>query len=698
MFFLKRNVKLHVTIISLFVLLTFPVMLTFVLVSYRANTLLIEDYSNRFIEKSVNDNIHNAARLLNPIISTVRSTGALMRDKPEYFREDSSTDYLHEIVESNEAVYAAYAAFEDGSFRQVRRAVPGKTVLDKPVAADTQFIDRYIDARKRGGSGTATDVYRFHSDWNKVLASDSGPAAYDPRTRGYYKEALKQQTLTVSDVYPFASSGELGITVTIPVIRKEGTTGVFAVDLTLKTLSRYLADNRVSPNSITIMADERGGVIAHPDLERGLTLQGNDMVQNRLDKLGDFRVMAALGKRLSSGQDRFLFTADPANTEYIGIFSPFPKDFNKPWELLTITPTDDFVGVIKDFNRNLLVFGALALVLQLVLIYWLSKAISRPMEQLAEDVSVIREFRFDNRPMVQSRVTEVDHLARAVHLLTGALESFTSYVPRGLVRQLVESGQGAKLGVESRYLSLFFTDLEGFSSLSETEPSQQLLAWVSDYFSSVTSAVESEHGTVDKYIGDAVMAFWGAPNRIANHGYLACVAAVRSQRRMAIRNREREAQGLPPLNVRIGIHSDSVLVGNVGSRERVSYTVMGDGVNVAARLEGLNKEMGTRVCVSHSIYRDAGGQLWLRPIDMVTVKGRKGELPVYELLAIRDGDAEVAATADEMALCNMTTTAYALYLQHDYARAQAAYEAVLARFPGDGVALRMAEKSRLALG
>ena len=698
MFLFKRNVKLHVTIIGLFVLLTLPVMLTFVLVSYRANTLLIEDYSNRFIEKSVNDNINNAARLLNPIISTVRSSGALMRDKPEYFREASSADYLHEIVESNEAVYAAYVAFEDGSFRQVRRMVPGKTVLDKPVHANTRFIDRYIDTRKRGSNGTATDAYRFHSAWNDMVATDAGPASYDPRTRSYYRDALKQKALMVSDVYPFASSGELGITVTIPVIRKEGITGVFAVDLTLKTLSRYLADNRVSPNSITIMADERGGVIAHPDLERGLTLQGNDTVQNRLDKLKDFRVMAALGKRLSIGQDRFLFNAGPANTEYIGIFSPFPKDFNKPWELLTITPTDDFVGVIKDFNRNLLVFGALALVLQLVLIYWLSRAVSRPMEQLAEDVSVIRELRFDNRPMVQSRVTEVDHLARAVHLLTSTLESFTSYVPRGLVRQLVESGQGAKLGVESRYLTLFFTDLENFSSLSETEPSQQLLARVSGYFSSVTSAVESEHGTVDKYIGDAVMAFWGAPNRIADHGYLACVAAVRSQRRMAERNRTWAGEGLPPLNVRIGIHSDSVLVGNVGSRERVSYTVMGDGVNVASRLEGLNKEMGTRICVSHSVYRDAGDHLWLRPIDMVTVKGRKGELPVYELLAIRHGDAEVAATEDDIALCNTTTAAYALYLQRDYAGARAAYEAILQRFPQDGVALRMAEKSRLALG
>lgn len=697
MFLLKRDVKLHVTISWLFVLLTLPVMAIFVVVSYRANTLLIEDSSNKFIERSIKDNIDNATRLLNPIISAARTAGTLMREKPDYFREESSSNYLQEIVASNEAIYSAYAAFEDGSFRQVRRAVKGKTVLDKAISPDTEIVDRYIDARKKSAYGVALDVYRFHSEWGKVLGTDSRPAAYDPRTRSYYKDAIRLKVLTVSDVYPFASSGELGITVTSPIFAKDRVIGVFAVDLTLKTLSRYLSDNRVTANSIAIMADESGGVIAHPELDMTLTQKGGELQQNRLDKLGDPRVSSALGERLRGGKEHFFFTAGPANTEYIGTFSPFPKDFKKPWELLIITPTDDFVGVIKSTNRRLLIFFALAFCLQLVLIYRFSKAISRPIEQLAADVSNIREFRFNNKQIVQSRVAEISHLSTAVHLLNRALESFTSYVPRGLVQQLMESGQGTKLGVESRYLTLFFTDLEDFSTLSETEPSQQLLARVSDYFSSVTSAIEHEHGTVDKFIGDAVMAFWGAPNRVENHAYLACVAAVRSQRRMAIRNRDWAAQGIAPLKVRIGIHSDSVLVGNVGSAERVSYTVMGDGVNIAARLEGINKEMGTWVCVSQTVFREAGERLWLRPIDTVTVKGRKGELLIYELLAIRDGDAEVAATQEVITLCNMTIEAYAKYTREDWVQARIEYAAIRKIFPTDIVAQRMLEKCENAI-
>jgi adenylate cyclase len=694
MIFRQRVVKLHITISLIFVVLTLPVMTIFVAVNYRANVQLSKKYSDQFIRKSVADTRDAATELFNPMLATVRTAATLMRDQPDYFRGESSADYLHEIVDQKDAVYAAYVSFSDGAFRQVRRTVRNGAVLGQPLPADTQFVSRYLSPV----GGKATDTYVFHAGWDKRLGERSGPANYDPRTRGFYKDTAKLGVANISDPYLFASSGELGVTVSAPVIDKGQLRGVVSADFTLKTLSKYLADNRVSQNGITIISDESGGIVAHPDFSQALTSRGGELVQNRLDNLPDPRVSGALAERLRTKQDRFVFRAGPDNDEYIGIVAPFPDNFKKSWKILIIAPTEDFIGDIMRINRRLLIFGLAALALQIWLIYRLSGAVSGPIEELAGEVSHIRDFRFDKIQSVKTNVYEIRLLAEAVGLLGNSLASFTSYVPKGLVKKLVESGRGTALGVQSRYLTMFFTDIENFSTLSEEEPSQQLLARVSDYFSVVTHSIENEHGTVDKFIGDAVMAFWGAPTMLDDHSYRACVAAVRAQRNMAALNSIWTMKKLPPLRVRIGIHADAVLVGNVGSEERLSYTVMGDGVNVASRLEGLNKEMGTWTCVSHTVYREAGERLWLRPIDTVTVKGRKGELLVYELLAIRDGDAEVAATPEEIALCEMTTAAYADYAKGRFEQSAAAYAAILEKFPDDKVARRMLDKCHAHAG
>ena len=163
---------------------------------------------------------------------------------------------------------------------------------------------------------------------------------------------------------------------------------------------------------------------------------------------------------------------------------------------------------------------------------------------------------------------------------------------------------------------------------------------ISKYFEISTHAINEEFGTVDKFIGDGVMAFWGAPNTLEDHAYRACAAALKIQDRMHKMNHIWEGQGLSPLKVRIGIHSDAVLVGNIGSLERMSYTVMGDGVNVASRLEGMNKELGTQICISKSVYREAGEKLNVRSLNEITVKGRKSSIEIYELLGIKDSKSD----------------------------------------------------------
>jgi adenylate cyclase len=190
------------------------------------------------------------------------------------------------------------------------------------------------------------------------------------------------------------------------------------------------------------------------------------------------------------------------------------------------------------------------------------------------------------------------------------------------------------------------------------------------------------------------MAFWGAPALRDDHAYRACVAAIKAQRRMEALNAAWTAEHKPALQMRVGIHSDIVLVGNVGSAERLSYTVFGDGVNIAARLEGVNKDFGTWICVSHSVFREAGERLWLRPIDQVTVKGRRGDLVVYELLGIRNDGPEVAASPEQERLCRLTAAAFEAYAAQDWTVAAARYEETMAAFPDDPVARFMHARCR----
>src|SRR5262245_6992478 len=155
-------------------------------------------------------------------------------------------------------------------------------------------------------------------------------------------------------------------------------------------------------------------------------------------------------------------------------------------------------------------------------------------------------------------------------------------------------------------------------------------------------------------------------------------------------NERWRADGQKPLNVRIGIHSDAVLVGNIGSKERMSYTVMGDGVNIAARLEGLNKEFKTTICISHAVYKEAGERLCVRPIDDVTVKGRRAKVPIYELLGVFGAaDPELEPDEATLKLCRMTRLAYESLIREDYGLASRLYREILSEYPHDPVAEAM---------
>jgi class 3 adenylate cyclase len=277
------------------------------------------------------------------------------------------------------------------------------------------------------------------------------------------------------------------------------------------------------------------------------------------------------------------------------------------------------------------------------LIYFMARQISRPIETVSDAIQRIRSLSFGDGAPVGSRIREIAQLQRATTLLDNALRSFSLFAPVGIVRDLIDSGRPLAPGMEQRFMTILFSDVESFTSIAEQLSPQELSQQTSRYFETVTSAIAAEGGTIDKFIGDSVMAFWGAPTAIDDHAFRGCVAALKASCRMKQLNVQWAREGRRQMHVRFGMHCDTVVVGNVGSPERLSYTVMGDGVNVASRIEGLNKQFGTSICISESVYDRVSDLIVARTLGRVSVKGRKTEIMVYELLGIAgSSDPELA--------------------------------------------------------
>jgi class 3 adenylate cyclase len=318
---------------------------------------------------------------------------------------------------------------------------------------------------------------------------------------------------------------------------------------------------------------------------------------------------------------------------------------------------------------------------------------------VSQQLQAIESLQFDVPTSPPSKIREIARLESAASLLRTSLKSFSSFVPLDVVRQLIKSGIPLTLGVEPRFLTVFFSDLENFSSHSETLAPDDLLVQISTYLEEVSAAIAEEGGTVDKFIGDGVMAFWNAPVQRPDHVLRACAGALRAARRMERVNDAWEAEGRPRIHIRIGLNCANVLVGNVGSSTRLSYTALGDGVNVAARLEGINKLFGTTICISDSIYDQVRAEILARPLKRVQVKGRKAEFMIYELLALRSSDdAELSVRGRDEQLCAMTWQASQRFEAGDFAAAENAYRTILSRFPADTVATFMLSNAREGRG
>ncbi|MBP0462837.1 adenylate/guanylate cyclase domain-containing protein [Roseomonas sp. PWR1] len=264
----------------------------------------------------------------------------------------------------------------------------------------------------------------------------------------------------------------------------------------------------------------------------------------------------------------------------------------------------------------------------------IARRIGRSLALLEQEADRVRRLDLDPSPAAGGAVAEVQNLATAMEGMKSALRLFSVYVPRDLVRKLMAEGAEAELGGERRRLTVMFSDVQGFTSIAERMDPEELMRITSSYFQALTDDLLQHHATIDKYIGDAVMAIWNAPKRDLAHAMHACHAVLHARRLTLRLEEDFAARGWPRLHTRFGVHSGDAVVGNVGSSDRMAYTAIGSMVNIASRLEGMNKMYGTQILVSEQTRIGAGSAFVFRPVDLVLAKGTQDPLEVHELVGL----------------------------------------------------------------
>lgn len=684
--------RLSYVMAGLFVCLSIPILIFILVFNHQKNSEAIVSVLQDQIGKSRSATIESIENLMRSVGGILGLLAEAAAAQPSFFRTEASRAALYRVLTSSTQIDAAYVSFEDGYHRVVTRVDDDRKRSDRQIPAGANWHSSYIEAFS---AGLLRDRHRtFYDVWPNVIGRYSAPTSLDIRALPGYAAARDSQTLYVTAPSLNPDTGYPIISARYPIFdTEEGFLGCASVNITFDVLSRYLATQRPSRNSVSIIADPNDGkIVASSEREKVVTLGGGALQIATLANIENADVREAYRLHVETNRDNFVFPSRLDGRELSASFARFPETFGSPWQSVILTPTDDFVGQLRETNQKIILIIVALTAIELAFIVLIAQRLTRPLERVTKELEAIEDLTFRVRDDPSSKIREIARLQTAATLLRNSLQSFASFAPVEVVKGLVKSGIPLTLGVERRSLTVFFSDIEAFSTHAERSDPDQLLAQMSTYFDVVSKSISDEGGTVDKFIGDGVMAFWGAPLELPDHALRACRGALRSVRRLQAVNETRRATGHMGFRMRIGLNAGDALVGNVGSTERFSYTAMGDAVNVASRLEGANKQFGTTICVSETVVNAAQGQIVVRPLRRIAVKGREQRFMIYELLGVRDSeDPELRPAENAVELSELTQSASDLFEAGDYQQAANAYRHILGRYKDDPVATAMLE-------
>ncbi len=615
-----KNVSFYVTMVVVFVCLLVTTALPIILFGYyRSKTIisnlgndLIEQTSKTVIEKTGNY-FMSASRAVK-ISSNLSELGAISCNN---YRQAEM--YTLGVLKSFPQTSMFYFGDEQGNYVHAWRLADGNT--------ESWLI--------RASASPPRSSLIFRDAALKVAGvQKSNDIDYDPRVRPWYMGAKRTRANFWTDVYISFSSRQPTITCSQPVFDPDGKlTGVWATDIELDEISNFLKKQKIGKSGIELIINEKGEIVAYPNRSLTAREENGALRPIKVEELRLEPLSAAYREHVNTAKTRAV--VECKGIRYLTSFTEFPDPFPVRWKIVVLVPENDFVGEARQSMIIMLLISTVMLALAVFVAFLVSRSITSPVRLIAEATAKIKDFNLDENIAIPSRMKEIQLMRDAVSSMQRGLHAFSKYVPSELVRQLISTGEGAQLGGRERELTVLFSDITGFTSIAELMTPEQLMLHLSEYFDELTKILTCHRGTVDKYIGDAIMAFWGAPVHDDDHAVHACEAGLACQEKIAELNRKWIMEGKSAMVTRIGISTGPTVVGNVGSHERINYTVMGDNVNMASRLEEANKTYGTQIIVSGKTYEAASNKFLFRPLGVVALRGKVKGMAVYELVGRR---------------------------------------------------------------
>ena len=497
-------------------------------------------------------------------------------------------------------------------------------------------------------SGTGMESWvLFDKDGQEVARTGPAPTTYDARTRAWYRQALSGSGILVSQPYAFSNASGTGIT--LARVMPNHPAVVFGIDVTLADIDRVLAEGRKQIPAEPVIFDREGRLISHPDgeaLRRQVKLTPPEILP-KLTDLGSPLLSAMAKSYAETGTDQDTHFK-VGGKEYIARFEPAGPGMGD-YVLGLAMPEALLMGEAYRIRLVLLGAAGMALLIALALIFFAARRIVAPLKLASDGLGHIVELRFGQVRPIRSRIAEVSDLGRAVTTLEPLLQNFVRYVPFQLVRGMIDATFSTELGGRRQSICVLFSDIEGFTGLTEALDPDTLTRQTSRYFAEIGHEIVRSQGTIDKYIGDAVMAFWNAPEAQEDYVRLACLGVLRAARRIDCLNAEFEAEGAAQMPTRFGLHVGEAVVGNVGTADRMNYTALGHAVNLASRLEGLNRDFGTTILVSEAVAETAGPDFVFRPVGETVPRGASRPIKLYELMgAFVEDEPELAPSGETL--------------------------------------------------